>query len=195
MMKIYMSGHHGSGKSSLARYVSNKYKIPMITETARMILSEQELKFDTLRADIDVANKYQMDVFNRQLEEENKQIASFVSDRSLIDVLSYSAQHTTILPKLINSIELKNYIEKLKNDNSVIFFVRPTKSTLKQDGVRETISWDGVITIDAQIKLLLQMYNLRYFQINTESMQERIQIIDNIINSIDFDKKMPGPSY
>ena len=69
-MKVYVSGCHGSGKSSLARYISKQYNLPMISECARMILSEQELQVDSLRADLNVADKFQEDIFLRQLEEE-----------------------------------------------------------------------------------------------------------------------------
>ena len=43
-MKVYLVGSHSSGKSTLARYISQKYNIPMIVEVARQVLSEQELQ-------------------------------------------------------------------------------------------------------------------------------------------------------
>lgn len=180
-MKIYISGCHGAGKSTVARYVSETYFLPFICEVARTILSEQELHIDSLRADINITNKYQKDVFERQIVEENKH-QSFVSDRCLLDILAYSAQHTNILKNLINSSELFEYVEKLKNDNAFIFFIRPSKATLKADGVRESLSWDGVVAIDAQIKLLFEMFDIRYFQINTDNMQERIRLIDSVLS-------------
>jgi len=182
-MKIYFSGAHSVGKSSLAWYASKKYSLPMISETARMILSEQELQIDTLRYDLNVVDQYQQQVFDRQLIEEQKHSA-FVSDRSAIDILAYSAQHSRILPELLYSKELEQYIEKLNTNNSCVFFIRPSKATLKEDGVREIINWDGIIAIDAMIKLLFQMYNIRYYQINTDNMQERINFIDNILSLI-----------
>lgn len=179
-MKVYFIGSHAVGKSTLARYVSNKYELPMISETARMILSEQELQIDVLRGDLDIANKYQQQVFLRQLKEEKE--GSFVSDRSIIDVLAYSAQHTEILSEFINSPELNDYLEKLRQSDTYIFFVRPSKATLKSDGVREQISWDGIVAIDAHIKFLLQMWQLRYFQISMDNMQERAQMIDAVLS-------------
>jgi adenylate kinase family enzyme len=182
-MKIYFSGAHGSGKSTVARYVSQKYKLPMISECARAILSELELQIDTLRYDLDVVDQYQGQVFERQLLEESK-YKNFVSDRSIIDCLSYSAQHSRILPDLLARIELSDYIKKLQDKNSILFFVRPSKDTLCADGVRETISWDGVISIDSQIKFMLEMWKIPYFQINMTNMQERTRIIDNILELI-----------
>jgi cytidylate kinase len=179
-LKVYLIGAHSSGKSTLARYISKKYNLKMISEVARQILSERELHLDSLRSDIDLVNDYQSSIFYRQIAEETK-YNSFVSDRSF-DCLAYSAQHTTILNNLIKSPELSNYINKLKEPDSIIFFVRPSKATLKSDGVRETINWDGVVAIDAMVKLLIQMYDLRYFNINTDSMSERVQFIDAVLS-------------
>lgn len=178
-MKIYLSASHSVGKTTLARYISKKYNLKMLSETARMILSEQELQLDNIRHDVDLIDKYQQDVFDRQLIEEQK-YESFVSDRSALDILAYSAQHSRILPKLIALQEWNQYVKELRHQ--IVFFIRPSKATLKSDGVRETLTWDGVVAIDAQIKLLLQMFDVKYYQIDADSMQERTQIIDNILN-------------
>lgn len=179
-MRVYFTGSHGSGKSTLSRYVSEKYSLPMISECARMVLSEKELQVDTLRHDINLVDQYQKDVFFRQLNEESK-YTSFVSDRSAIDPLAYAAQHSRILPELLSSKELDPYIASLKAPESILFFVRASKTTLKDDGVREAINWNAAVAIDSMIKLLLEMWQIKYFQINIDSMQERIKLIDNIL--------------
>lgn len=179
-MKVYFVGSHSTGKTTCARYVSGKYKIPMITEVARMILSEKELQLDSLRYDLDLVDDYQSQIFYRQLAEEAKH-SEFVSDRSF-DCLAYAAQHTRVLSKLMMSPELAAYLDVLRAPDSFIFFVRPSKATLKADGVRESLTWDGVVAIDAMIKLLLEMWELRHFQINIDNMQERVKLIDAILN-------------
>lgn len=180
-MKVYICGSHSCGKSTLARYISTQYNLPMISEVARIILSEQELQIDTLRSDINIADKYQSDVFERQLLEEKK-YKDFVSDRSLLDVLAYSASHSRMLPEMLKRPELSTYVDSLKLPEAFLFFVRPSKATMKADGVREHLNWDGVISIDAQIKFLLEMFDLRYFAINTDNAQERIREIDSVLN-------------
>lgn len=187
-MKIYIIGAHGSGKTTLCRYVSEKYKIPMLTESARAILSEKELNIDSLRCNLDVSDDYQTSVFNRQLEEEGK-ASHFVSDRSLIDCLAYTAQHSRCLSNLISSPPVQPYIAYLQSPESVIFYVRPSKATLKNDGVRETITWDGIVAIDSYVKFMLEMWNLNYFQIGMESMQERAKFVDSILTTLDLHKK------
>jgi adenylate kinase family enzyme len=179
-MKVYFVGSHSTGKTTCARYVSEKYKLPLITEVARAVLSEKELQLDTLRYDMKLVDDYQNAIFYRQLDEESKH-SIFVSDRSF-DCLAYAGQHTRILPKLINSQALVDYVANLRAPESFIFFVRPSKATLRADGVRESLTWDGVVAIDAMIKFMLEMWELRHFSIHTDNMQERIQLIDNVLN-------------
>jgi nicotinamide riboside kinase len=180
MMKVYFVGSHSTGKTTCARYISEKYQLPMITEVARMILSEKEQQIDSMRYDLDLVDEYQQQIFSRQLAEESK-YDTFVSDRSF-DHLAYAAQHTRILSKLIHSTELHTYLETLHSPDSFIFFVRPSKATLKDDGVRESLTWDGVISIDSKIHLLLEMFSLRYFQINTDNMQERVRLMESVLS-------------
>lgn len=180
-MKVYFTGCHGSGKTTCARYVSEKYNLPLVTEVARMVLSEKELQLDSLRYDMNVVDEYQSQVFYRQLIEEAK-YENFVSDRSAIDSLAYSAQHTRILPQLLKSPKLQSYLPILMAPDSFIFFVRPSKATMRPDGIREAINWEGAVAIDAQIKLFYEMFELRYFQINTDSMQERVHQISAILS-------------
>lgn len=179
-MKIYIIGAHSIGKSTLARFVSEKYKLPMLTEVARSVLSERELQVDVLRSNLDVVDSYQSEVFYRQITTEEK-YDSFVSDRSLIDCLAYSAQHSRVAHTLVADKSFKHYIQSLKYNNVIIFFVQPTTATLKNDGVRENISWDGVVSISSQIKLLLELYDINHIQINTDSMQERIRLITSVM--------------
>lgn len=179
-MKVYFVGSHSTGKTTCARYVSEKYKLPMITEVARAVLSEKELHLDTLRYDLKLVNDYQGAIFHRQIEEEAK-YKDYVSDRSF-DCLAYAAQHSGILNGLLRAPQLDQYLDALKQPDSFIFFVRPSKATLKADGVRETINWDGIVAIDAMVKFMLEMWDLRYFQINMDNMQERVRLINGVLS-------------
>lgn len=178
-MKVYFVGSHSTGKTTCARYVSEKFNLPMITEVARAVLSEKELHLDTLRYDMKLVDDYQGAIFHRQLEEEAK-YKDYVSDRSF-DCLAYAAQHSRILHGLLKAPELVDYLAQLRSPGSFIFFVRPSKATLHADGVRESLTWDGVVAIDAMIKFMLEMWQLPHFQINMDNMQERVQLINSVL--------------
>ena len=178
-MRIYIISAHSCGKTTLARYISKTYNLPMITEVARAVLAEKELNIDTLRTNLDVADDYQEAIFFRQIQEEKK-YKDFVSDRSF-DNLTYAAQHSRILHNLSKTQEFSDYIENVKKDDVIIFYIRPHKSTIKSDGVRETLVWEGIIQIDAMIKFMLEFFGIDYININTDSMQERIRQVDTIL--------------
>lgn len=180
-MKVYLIGSAATGKTTLARYISEKYKLNLLPEVARLVLAEKELQIDSLRSDLDVVDDYQREIFYRQLKEEGQVKTNFVSDRSF-DCLSYTAHYSRITNELFKTKELSDYIESLREPDVYIFFVRPSKATLKQDGVRETINWDNIIAIDGSIKMLLEIFGLKYFQISMENMQERIRFIDSILS-------------
>ena len=181
-MRIYAVSAHSTGKTTICKYISEKYKIPLITEVARSVASEHEWSIDSLRTDLQKVNQYQKEIFYRQLQEEKKyENQNFVSDRGF-DFLSYCVQHSCITQEILKTEEWKNYIESLKKDDVLILFFRPHKSLLKNDGVRELVNWEGVVAIDAMTKMLLQMFGLKYFQIDCVSMQERTNLVDNIID-------------
>lgn len=181
-MRIYFSGAESTGKTTLARYTATKYNLEFLPETARVILAENDFKIDALRADVDMTNRYQKLVFDRQIKEEKRAGSSYICDRSLLDVAAYSLQYSTIAYSLLTSQEWMDYIAEMQTSKPTIFFIRPNKSTLSNDGIRESVQWEKVIAIDATIKTLLQLCNLQYHQIHTDSAQERTQIIDQILN-------------
>ena len=66
-MRIYFVGSHATGKTTLCRYVSRRYGLPMISEVARAVLAEMETGLDALRTDMDLVAEYQERVFARQV--------------------------------------------------------------------------------------------------------------------------------
>src|ERR671936_71369 len=108
-MRIYFVGSHATGKTTMTRYVSRRYGLPMITEVARAVLAELETSLDALRTDMDLVAEYQRRVFERQVAVEKMQGSGFVSDRAF-DNLAYAAEHTLVLADLINTDEYKRYM-------------------------------------------------------------------------------------
>lgn len=163
----------------MARYVSRKYDLPMITEVARSVLAEMETSLEALRTDVDLVGAYQTKVFKRQLETERAEGKNYVSDRAF-DNLAYAAEHTTVLHKLVGSKEFKRYISWLRNDSRV-FFVRPHEHLLQSDGTRERLVWDSVVRIDGMVKFMLEQFNIPYMILESASMQERCRIVDYVL--------------
>src|SRR5262249_34393067 len=85
-VRIYFVGSHATGKTTLCRYVSRRYGLPMISEVARAVLAEMETSFDALRTDMDLVAEYQERVFQRQVAIEKQHEGRFVSDRAFDNV-------------------------------------------------------------------------------------------------------------
>lgn len=177
-MRIYFVGSHATGKTTLCRYVSRRYGLPMITEVARAILAEMEASLDSLRTDMDLVCEYQRRVFARQVAIEKMHDGRFVSDRAF-DNLAYAAEHTTVFADLHGDQRFYDYMRWVAE--GVVFFVRPHPCLLKEDGVRAGVSWESVLRIDGMIKLLLEQHRIAYLPIESVSMQERVRAIEFVL--------------
>ncbi len=174
-MRVYFVGSHATGKTTLCRYVSRRYGLPMITEVARAVLAELEASLDALRTDMDLVGEYQRRVFDPQVAVEKGQSGGFVSDRAF-DNLAYAAEHTTVLGELLRSDQFQEYMSWVAR--GTVFFLRPHPSLLKEDGVRAGVSWDSVLRIDGMVKFMLEQYGVQYLPIESVSMQERVRAIE-----------------
>jgi nicotinamide riboside kinase len=177
-MRIYFVGAHATGKTTMTRYVSRKFGLPMITEVARAVLAELETSLDALRTDMDLVAEYQRRVFERQVQVEKLQQTGFVSDRAF-DNLAYAAEHTLVLADLLSGDNFKSYMEWV--GQGIVFFLRPHQELLREDGVRASITWDSVLRIDGMIKLMLEQSRISYLPIESASMQERARAVDFVL--------------
>jgi nicotinamide riboside kinase len=180
-MRVYVVGAHSVGKTTLVRYIAERHSLPIVAEVARAVLAERETALERLRTSVIEANKYQAEVFARQIEAE-KDKRTFVSDRAF-DNLAYAAEHATILPDLVGGPAFKEYVEWVRG--GTVFFLRPSKALLRDDGVREKVDWDAIMRIDGMIKAFLELYRIPYVPISAASMQERAKIVDYVLNLVE----------
>jgi hypothetical protein len=178
-MRIYFVGSHATGKTTLCRYVSQRYGLPMISEVARAVLAEMETSLDALRTDMDLVAEYQERVFARQVAIEKSQEERFVSDRAF-DNLAYVAEHTLNAGAMLSGDRFNDYMKWVSD--GVVFFVRPHQSLLRDDGVRAGVSWDSVLRIDGMVKLMLEQHRISYLPLESVSMQERVRAIDFVLS-------------
>lgn len=178
-MRIYFVGSHATGKTTLCRFVSRRYGVPMITEVARAVLAEMETSLDALRTDPDLVAEYQRRVFERQVAIEHSHDGAFVSDRAF-DNLAYAAEHTTVLADMLDDPRFGEYMRHVAE--GTVFFLRPHASLLKEDGVRAGVSWESVLRIDGMVKLLLEQYRISYLPLESVSMQERVRAVEFVLS-------------
>jgi nicotinamide riboside kinase len=177
-VRIYFVGSHATGKTTLCRYVSRRYGLPMISEVARAVLAELETSFDALRTDMDLVGEYQERVFQRQVMIERQHEGRFVSDRAF-DNVAYAAEHTTNAASMMDDDRFRDYMRWVSQ--GIVFFLRPHPSLLKEDGVRAGVSWDSVVRIDGMVKLMLEQHRINYLPIESVSMQERVRAVEFVL--------------
>jgi nicotinamide riboside kinase len=177
-LRIYLVGAHATGKTTLARWVRDTYRVPMIAEVARGVLAEMEARLDTLRTDIDLVNRYQREVFHRQIEAERAVEGPFVSDRAFCN-LAYAAHHSTILGEVFRDPRLADYMSWVRS--GLVFFLRPHQELVVADGVRAGLDWQEVVRIDGMVKLLLEMFDVPYVPVASLSMQERVRLVQRVL--------------
>ncbi len=187
--RVYLVGAHSTGKTTLARYIRDHYGLPMISEVARSILAELEIPLDRLRSDVDAVSRYQREVFRRQIEAERKMKTGFVSDRAFCN-LAYMANHATNMGEVFRDPLLDQYMESVSE--GVVFFVRPHRELIAEDGVRAGLTWEEVLTIDGMVKLFLELWGIPYVTLTALSMQERVRTIDAVLNLKMAGGKMRG---
>jgi len=176
--RIYLVGAHSTGKTTLARWIRDRYGVTLISEVARTVLAEMEERIESLRSDIQVVNRYQTEVFKRQIAAEKNHEGPFVSDRAFCN-LAYAAQHSTILAEVAGDHELRSYMEHVRG--GLVFFVRPHRELMAADGVREDPDWDEVVRIDGMVKLMLEMFAVPYIPIASLAMQERVRLLERVL--------------
>ena len=177
-LRIYLVGAHSTGKTTLARWIRDHYGLPMISEVARGVLAEMEAQLDSLRTNLDLVDRYQREVFERQLAAEANLEGSFVSDRAFCN-LAYAAHHSTILSTIATDPRLREYMDSVRE--GMVFYLRPHRELLADDGVRAGLAWEEVIRIDGMVKLLLEMFAVPYIAVESLSMQERVRTIENVL--------------
>jgi nicotinamide riboside kinase len=178
-VRIYLVGAHATGKTTLARWIRDHYGLPMISEVARGVLAEMEAQLDALRSNVDVVNRYQRQVFERQIEAEVRQTGSFVSDRAFCN-LAYAGHHATILGEIATDPRLSTYLESVRG--GIVFFLRPHKELVVADGVRAGVEWEEVVRIDGMVKLLLELFRIPYIPVASLAMQERVRLVERILD-------------
>lgn len=178
-LRVYLCGAHSTGKTTIARWIAETYKLPFISEVARAVLAELEMNLGSLRANLGAVSLFQQKVFARQIEAENMAGGRFVSDRSGLDNLAYAASHTTKLASIAAGLPL--YVERLRQPGSVIFFVRPHRELCSQDGTREREDWEEIVRIDGMVRLLLELHDLDHVVVASLSMAERARTVRAVL--------------
>lgn len=184
-LRIYLTGSHSTGKTTLARWIADRYQMPLITEVVRGLLAARETTLDAVRLDVGASNALQTEIFHHQLADEARMTASqgfFVSDRSL-DFLAYTAAWASNADSIASHPDFARYVAGLKAPEAVVFFVRPHKELVTPDGTRSAadLRWEEVLRIDAMVECLLECHGIPYVPVSMMAMRDRVKLVERVI--------------
>lgn len=129
-MKIWLTGTHGSGKSTILRMLPIKWKI---TEVSRTLI--EHLGFNPLVGESTYEQKldFEKKILSVQIKHE-LELDDFVTDRTIFDVLAYSS---TLLNTLDywDMVALVSEYYHWQNPYDIVVYI-PIEFPMVSDGVR-----------------------------------------------------------
>ncbi len=181
--RAYFLGASGVGKTTLARYVSERYDVPMLSGATKLALEKVGCTFDDLLVDAKVADDFQRCVWEMQQAIERphwEDGCGFVSDRS-IDLLAYTAKQSRVVRELMHGVTFGCYVERMKRAH--VFFVRPCEAVkAKLDGRRDRfLSPEWVWGVDAVIEFVLECEKIPYVTLGSPSLKDRVATVDAVL--------------
>ena len=162
-MRIVLTGSHGSWKSTLTKHFDNR-----LEEVARKLIGKIGHPKDMSQEQLD---NFELEIIQRQIAEETR-LQDFISDRCVIDVLSYATSFATAktLTRLKDTVD--HYLEY--NPYDLVFYT-PIEFPLECDGTR--FEWELYQQlIDLQIVKYLQRYKIEYIELRG-SVEKRLATI------------------
>lgn len=137
-MKIAISGSHGVGKTTLAKKLAEELGMPLISGVAReeakrmgFVTTKGIKKMKLLDRSI-----YQLRVFFRQIQEEEKHYKGFISDRSVFDAVAYSMYYN--VDHKVISMLLHDALSHSERYDLILLCPPPQSSPPADDGFRLT---------------------------------------------------------
>lgn len=179
LIRIGVTGSHGTGKTTLCKILADTLKIPYIEEQARIsfeVLNMQDL--DIARLDNDKFSNFQQDVIRRQINEEYKHGNNFISDRTTLCNYAYYKVNTKDAPKIKNgyrSIALNNF----SCGYDLVIYI-PIIFELVLDGVRNK-GEDYRLKVDAIIQNHLYL-NPNVYCLQSDGVENRVKELTEVIN-------------
>jgi len=182
---LIFAGASSIGKTTMCETVSNRIKIPVISEIARTIISQNGWSRENLTDQNIFFSLQELIIQQMTTQELNLRNKSHCSDRSIFDPLVYATIYLEEKArKKLASNPVFNTIGQLYQ-NSIFIIIKPKMETMKDDGIRILPDLESSNTFNRLLIDLLRKYHLLYIEIDATSITDReIEIYKKIISPI-----------
>lgn len=172
MFGIYVIGANDIGKTTWCLDLKRYYKLPLITEVPNLIMERHNTNFAAVRPDAERITAIQREIFETQCETEEAQTGPYISDGAWNN-LAFMCEWGLDGHDLFRSEKFQRYIEVVRK--GLCFFLRPHPTLINRSDfeTRSGTKRDAVIAIDASLKSMFELLNLRYLPVWTYTAQER----------------------
>lgn len=173
MSKLIFSGSQGTGKSTVLNLFKERMNYPVITEVVRQLAKTKGIKINKQGS---VASQNMIwNEYKRLLSQRD----SYISDRGLTDVISYTEANSTTHPELEGLLE-DQWLDLVKFTEAhpdILYVYFPIEFPVVADGVRSTDE-DYRAIVDDIIRGNLNRLGIDYLEVHGTPEERYQQIID-----------------
>ena len=180
MIKVAIAGSHGVGKTTLASSIVEHYcrlDVTLSSQIARSLIK----KGYPLGKDATTKSYVQYIIAQLSAEQEIDKCDLFISDRTLLDPLSYAIVNYNKLGSAVpqSIIEMIKRVWLLELQQYDLYIFVPIEFSMKKDGVRPEGD-DYRVLVENQMILLLDENHVNYIRVSGPPEERKIQAVTAI---------------
>ena len=194
-IRLIVVGAPKSGKTKLIETINKKLNYKLIhkgSEVARNIWARYHTQsIDEIRLDTEKINTIQWEILKTELEKQQEQTESFISDAGWGNIV-YMARFCTCYGDALQSEEWKVLMDIAHDPTTINIWCRPNKMFLDiQDSTdinraKGDTSWDSMIEFDAILGALIQQYKIPVLNLHMPTMVERVNQVIYVIDKLKY---------